>query len=87
MPDEVSLHWNAEGKVDGYMGLKEGPISNGAQYNVGEINLPDTAGHGADVCPDFLKQFCTMENYRQKFHLLVQSRRPKGTAVFKPLSS
>ncbi len=41
--------------LDGYLMLKEDPIIGGAQYNVGEINLPDTPGHGADIDPDFLK--------------------------------
>lgn len=40
--------------LDGHMMLKEDPIIGGAQYNVGEINLPDTPGHGADIDPDFL---------------------------------
>lgn len=42
--------------LDGYLVLKEDPVVGGAQYNVGEINLPDTPGHGADVDPDFLEQ-------------------------------
>jgi len=41
--------------LDGYLALKEDPIIGGAQYKVGEINLPDAPGHGADVDPDFLK--------------------------------
>ncbi|MFQ5770385.1 MAG: mandelate racemase/muconate lactonizing enzyme family protein [bacterium] len=41
--------------LDGYLMLKEDPVIGGAHYNVGEINLPDTAGHGADIDPDFLK--------------------------------
>jgi L-alanine-DL-glutamate epimerase-like enolase superfamily enzyme len=41
--------------LDGYLMLKEDPIIGGAEYNVGEINLPDTPGHGADIDPDFLK--------------------------------
>ncbi len=41
--------------LDGYLVLKKDPIIDGAQYNVGEINLPDTPGHGADIDPDFLK--------------------------------
>lgn len=41
--------------LDGYLALKEDPIISGAQYKVGEINLPDAPGHGADVDPDFLK--------------------------------
>jgi len=40
--------------LDGHIPLKEDPIIGGSQYNVGEINLPDTPGHGADVDPDFL---------------------------------
>jgi L-alanine-DL-glutamate epimerase-like enolase superfamily enzyme len=41
--------------LDGYLMLKQDPIIGGAQYNVGEINLPDTPGHGADIDPEFLK--------------------------------
>lgn len=41
--------------LDGYLMLKEDPIIGGAQFNVGEINLPDIPGHGADIDPDFLK--------------------------------
>lgn len=40
--------------LDGHIPLKEDPIIGGAQYSVGEIHLPDTPGHGADVEPDFL---------------------------------
>ena len=40
--------------LDGHLMLKEDPIIGGAQYNVGEINLPETPGHGADIDPDFL---------------------------------
>jgi len=42
--------------LDGYLFLKDDPIIGGSEYKVGEINLPDTPGHGADVDPDFLKQ-------------------------------
>jgi L-alanine-DL-glutamate epimerase-like enolase superfamily enzyme len=42
--------------LDGHLMLKEDPVIGGAQYNVGEINLPDTPGHGADIDPDFLKR-------------------------------
>jgi len=42
--------------LDGYLMMKEDPIIGGAKYNVGEINLPDTPGHGADIDPDFLKR-------------------------------
>jgi len=41
--------------LDGYLFLKDDPIIGGAEYKVGEIHLPDTPGHGADVDPDFLK--------------------------------
>jgi len=41
--------------LDGYLFLKEDPILGGAEYDVGEITLPDTPGHGADVDPVFLK--------------------------------
>jgi len=40
--------------LDGYIPLKEDPVLGGAEYNIGEIALPDTPGHGADVDPDFL---------------------------------
>lgn len=40
--------------LDGYISLKEDPVIGGVEYNVGEITLPDTPGHGADVDPDFL---------------------------------
>jgi len=42
--------------LDGFLFLREDPIIGGAEYNVGEINLPDTSGHGADIDPDFLKR-------------------------------
>ena len=42
--------------LDGFLFLQEDPIIGGAKYNVGEINLPDTPGHGADIDPDFLKR-------------------------------
>ena len=42
--------------LDGHLFLKEDPIIGGAQYNVGEITLPETPGHGADVDPEFLKK-------------------------------
>ncbi len=41
--------------LDGYLSLKGDPIIGGAQYNVGEITLPDTPGHGADVDANFLR--------------------------------
>jgi L-alanine-DL-glutamate epimerase-like enolase superfamily enzyme len=41
--------------LDGYLFMKEDPIIGGAQYNVGEITITDTPGHGADVDPAFLK--------------------------------
>lgn len=42
--------------LDGYLFQKIDPIIGGAQYDVGEITVPDTPGHGADVDPDFLKK-------------------------------
>lgn len=42
--------------LDGHFALKEDPIIGGAQYNIGEINLPDSPGHGADIDPDFQKR-------------------------------
>ncbi|UCF05240.1 MAG: dipeptide epimerase [bacterium] len=41
--------------LDGWLFLKSDPIIGGAQYDVGEITVPDTPGHGADIDPDFLK--------------------------------
>jgi len=47
--------------LDGHIALKVDPIIGGAEYNVGEINLPDTPGHGADIDPEFLSQCeCTI---------------------------
>ena len=42
--------------LDGHFMLKEDPVIGGARWEVGEIHLPDTPGHGADVDPDFLKK-------------------------------
>lgn len=42
--------------LDGHIALKEDPVIGGAEYNVGEINLPDTPGHGADIDEAFLKR-------------------------------
>lgn len=42
--------------LDGYLFMKEDPIIGGAVYNVGEISVPDSPGHGADVDPLFLKK-------------------------------
>ncbi len=42
--------------LDAYLLLKDDPIVGGAQYNVGEIKVPDASGHGADVDPEFLKK-------------------------------
>jgi L-alanine-DL-glutamate epimerase-like enolase superfamily enzyme len=41
--------------LDGYLSLEYDPVIGGAQYNVGEITLPETPGHGADVDADFLQ--------------------------------
>jgi len=41
--------------LDGCLMLKEDPVVGGAQYNVGEISVPDAPGHGADIDPGFLK--------------------------------
>ena len=41
--------------LDGYLFLKSDPVIGGARYDVGEIHLPDTPGHGADIDPNFLK--------------------------------
>lgn len=40
--------------LDGHFMLTEDPVTGGASYNVGEINLPEIPGHGADVDPAFL---------------------------------
>ncbi len=42
--------------LDGWLFQKVDPITGGAQYNVGEITVPDAPGIGADVDPDFLNQ-------------------------------
>jgi len=42
--------------LDGFYFLAEDPIVGGAQWKVGEITLPDTPGHGADVDPAFLER-------------------------------
>ena len=41
--------------LDGYLFLKEDPVTNGATYTVGEITLPDTPGIGADIDEAYLK--------------------------------
>ncbi len=41
--------------LDGHFMLKVDPVIGGAAYDVGEITLPDSPGHGADIDPDFLK--------------------------------
>jgi L-alanine-DL-glutamate epimerase-like enolase superfamily enzyme len=41
--------------LDTHFALAEDPIIGGAQWNVGEITLPDAPGHGADVDPTFLE--------------------------------
>ncbi len=47
--------------LDGYLFMKEDPIIGGAKYNIGEITLEDTPGHGADVDESFLKKCETIE--------------------------
>ena len=42
--------------LDGYLFLKEDPVTGGASYNIGEITLPDTPGIGADIDPAYLKR-------------------------------
>ena len=42
--------------LDGNLMLQLDPIIGGALYNGGEITLPDTPGHGADIEPDFLRK-------------------------------
>ncbi len=42
--------------LDGHMMLKEDPVIGGAQYRGGEITVPDSPGHGADIDLDFLKR-------------------------------
>jgi len=51
--------------LDGYLMLKEDPVIGGAHYNVGEITLPDTPGHGADIDSDFLKR-CESTTVKQQ---------------------
>lgn len=41
--------------LDGYLALKDDPVVGGAQYQAGEITLPETPGHGADVDAGFLE--------------------------------
>lgn len=40
--------------LDGYLFLKEDPVTGGARYNVGEITLPDEPGIGADIDAAYL---------------------------------
>jgi L-alanine-DL-glutamate epimerase-like enolase superfamily enzyme len=42
--------------LDGCLALTEDPVTGGAEYDVGEITLPENPGHGADVDPGFLKR-------------------------------
>jgi len=42
--------------LDGWLFLKSDPVTGGARYDVGEITVPDTPGHGADIDPVFLKR-------------------------------
>lgn len=42
--------------LDGNLMLQEDPVIGGAEYDVGEIHLPDTPGHGADIAPEFLSR-------------------------------
>jgi len=42
--------------LDGHFMLAEDPIVGGATYDVGEIRLPETPGHGADIDPSFLER-------------------------------
>ena len=42
--------------LDSSFQLKEDPVIGGVKYEVGDMILPDTPGHGADVDPDFLKK-------------------------------
>ena len=41
--------------LDSCFALKEDPVIGGVQYKVGDMILPDTPGHGADIDPVFLK--------------------------------
>ncbi len=42
--------------LDSCFSLKEDPVIGRAQYKVGDIILPDTPGHGADIDPAFLER-------------------------------
>ena len=42
--------------LDSCFALKEDPVIGGAQYKVGDIILPDTPGHGADIDLAFLEK-------------------------------
>jgi L-alanine-DL-glutamate epimerase-like enolase superfamily enzyme len=53
----VSARMNIQyADLDGYLMLKEDPVVGGAQYKVGEITLPDSPGHGADIDTAFLEK-------------------------------
>ncbi len=41
--------------LDGYLAHKVDPVIGGAEYRVGEINVPDSPGHGADIDDSFLR--------------------------------
>ncbi len=49
--------------LDGHLNMAVDPVIGGALYNAGEITLPDTPGHGADIDPDFLNH-CTCETIK-----------------------
>jgi L-alanine-DL-glutamate epimerase-like enolase superfamily enzyme len=42
--------------LDGHLMLAHDPVIGGANYIIGEIQLPDTPGHGTDLDPDFLEK-------------------------------
>jgi len=42
--------------LDGNLMLQLDPVIGGAVYNAGQISLPDTPGHGADIDADFLNK-------------------------------
>ncbi len=49
-----------DANLDSCFSLKEDPVIGGVQYKVGDMILPDTPGHGADIDPVFLtKCECT----------------------------
>lgn len=42
--------------LDSHLTMVEDPIVGGILFDCGQVFLPDTPGHGADVDPDFLER-------------------------------